>query len=86
MAGGCSLDAVEALADKLPESRDRIRRRYWRDPAFRAVCDDHRDALGMLDRLEKAKPPVPAQVELYRELVNDLFAEAAGMLADGDPP
>ena len=86
MAGGCSLDAVEALADKLPESRDRIRRRYWRDPAFRAVCDDHRDAREMLDRLEKARPPVPAQVERYRELVDDLFAEAAGMLADGDPP
>ena len=86
MAGGCSLDAVEALADKLPESRDRIRRRYWRDPAFRAVCDDHRDALGMLDRLGKARPPVPAQVERYRELVDDLFAEAAGMLAAGDPP
>ena len=86
MAGGCSLDAVEALADKLPESRDRIRRRYWRDPAFRAVCDDYRDALGMLGRLEKARPPAPAQVELYRELVNDLFAEAAGMLAANDPP
>ena len=86
MAGGCSLDAVEALADKLPGSRDRIRRRYWRDPAFRTVCDDHRDARDMLDRLEKARPPVPPQVERYRELVNDLFAEAAGMLAAGDPP
>ena len=80
------MDAVEALAGSLPESRDRIRRRYWRDPAFRAVCDDHRDALGMLGRLEKARPPVPAQVERYRELANDLFAEAAGMLAANDPP
>ena len=86
MAGGCSLDAVEALADRLPESRDSIRRRYWRDPAFRAVCDDHRDALGMLGRLEKARPPVPAQVERYRELVDELVAEAAGMLAANDPP
>src|SRR3954464_3857875 len=102
MAGECSLDAVEALAGRLPESRDRIRRRYWRDPSFRAVCDDHRDALGMLDRLEKAKPPgpppgvrdgrkkpkppAPGRVEGSRDLGDDLFAEAAGMLADGDPP
>ena len=86
MAGGCSLDAVEALADKLPGGRDRIRLRYWRDPAFRTVCDDHRDARDMLDRLRKARPPVPAQVEMYRELVDELFAEAAGMLAAGDPP
>src|SRR5690242_17435979 len=78
---GCSLDAVDALADRLPDHRDRIRRRYWRDPAFRAVCDDHRDALGMLHRLERAQPPVPDQVERYRELVAELFAEAAGMLA-----
>jgi hypothetical protein len=80
------LDAVQALADKLPESRDCIRRRYWRDPAFRTVCDDHRDALEMLDRLEGTGPPVPAQAEMYRELVSELFAEAAEMLAANDPP
>jgi hypothetical protein len=79
------LDAVEALADRLPESRDRIRRRYWRDPEFRVVCDDHRDALEMLDRLEGTGPPVPAQVEPYRELVDELFEEAVEMLTANDP-
>jgi hypothetical protein len=86
MASGCSLDAVEALADRLLKSRDGIRRRYWRDPVFRAVCDDHRDALEMLDRLEGTGPPVPAQVEPYRELVSELFAEAVEMLGADDPP
>jgi hypothetical protein len=81
MAGGCSLDAVEVLADRLSENPNRLRRRYWRDPVFRAVCNDHCDALGMLNRLEKARPPVPAQVERYRELVSELIAEAAEMLA-----
>ena len=80
------MDAVEALADKLPESRDRIRRRYWRDPAFRAVCDDHRDALEMLGRLEGTRPPVTVQIEIYRELVSELFAEAAEMFTANDPP
>jgi hypothetical protein len=80
------LDAVEALADRLPESRNRIRRRYWRDPAFRAVCDDHRDALEMLDRLEGTELPTAAQAERYRELVSELFAEAVEMLAANDPP
>ena len=83
---GCSLDAVEALADRLPESQERIRRRYWRDPVFRVVCDDHRDALEMLDRLEGTGPPVPAQVEAYRELVSELLVEAVEMLAVNDPP
>jgi hypothetical protein len=80
------LDAVEALADRLPESRDRVRRRYWRDPAFRAVCDDHRDALEMLGRHEGTGPPVTAQAEIYRELVGELFDEAVEMLGAGDPP
>jgi hypothetical protein len=80
------LDAVQALADKLPESRDCIRRRYWRDPMFRAVCDDHRDALEMLGRLEGTRPPATAQVAMYRELVSELFAEAAEILTVDDPP
>ena len=80
------MDAVQALADRLPESRDCIRRRYWRDPVFRTVCDDHRDALEMLGWLEGTRPPVTAQVELYRELVSELFAEAAEMLTANDPP
>lgn len=80
------MDALEALADRLPESRDRIRRRYWRDPAFRTVCDDHRDALEMLGRLEGTGPPITAQAERYRELVGELFDEAVEMLGGNDPP
>jgi hypothetical protein len=86
MAGGYSLDTVEVLADRLSEIPNRLRRRYWRDPVFRAVCNDHYDALEMLNRLEKTRPPVPVQVERYRELVNELVAEAAEMLATNDPP
>ena len=86
MAGGRTLDAAEALAGRLPGSRDRIRRRYWRDPAFRTVCDDHCEAREMLDRLEKTRPPAPAQVERFRELADELLAEAAGMLAEDGPP
>ena len=80
------MDALETLADRLPESRDRIRRRYWHDPTFRAVCDDHRDALEMLDRLEGTGPPIAPQAETYRELVGELFAEAVEMLGANDPP
>jgi hypothetical protein len=80
------LDAVDALADKLPGSRDQIRQRYWRDPVFRAVCDDHRDAVEMLLRLERIRPPATAQAARYRELVTELFDEAVEMLAAEDPP
>ena len=80
------MDAVEALADELPGSRDQIRQRYWRDPVFRAVCDDHRDAVEMLRRLEGVRPQPTGQVEMYRELVRELAAEAAEMLAAKRPP
>jgi len=73
--------AAEALAVRLPNRAEQIRRRYWRDPAFRAVCDDLRVAEEALARLEREAPPVAERVQEYRELLTELLAEAVQMLA-----
>jgi hypothetical protein len=74
------MDALEALVRSLPESAERIRRRYWRDPEFRTVCEDHRDALKALARLQGLPSPDAGRVEEYRQLAAELLAEAREML------
>ena len=74
------VDAIEALVRSLPARADQIRRLFWRDPEFRTVCEDHRDALAVLARLERTAPADPRQVEEYRALAAELLAEAAALL------
>ena len=74
------MDAIEALVRSLPGDADRIRRLFWRDPEFRTVCEDHRDALSALARLEATPGSDPRRVEEYRQLVAELLCEAATML------
>ena len=78
------MDALEALISQLPESAERIRRRFWRDPEFRTVCEDHRDAQEALRRLEAAAAaPTAPEIEEYRTLVRELLAEAIERLGAG---
>jgi hypothetical protein len=73
------------MADSLPEHAARIRRKFWRDPAFRAVCEDHRDALEAMARLEETAPLAADRIEEYRFLAQELVAEAKTML-EGEGP
>jgi hypothetical protein len=80
------VDPVRAMADSLPEEAAQIRRKFWRDPAFRAVCEDHRDALEAMARLAgTAAPSAADRIEEYRLLVQELVAEAKAMLASEGP-
>jgi hypothetical protein len=74
------VDAIEVLVRSLPGEADRIRRLYWRDPGFRTVCEDYRDALAATSRFEPPNPTNPARAEEYRQLAAELLAEAAAML------
>jgi hypothetical protein len=74
------VDAIETLVRNLPGEADRVRRLFWRDPEFREVCEDYRDALEAMRRLEPPHPPDPARAEEYRELTAELLEEAAAML------
>ena len=74
------MDAIEALIRDLPGEAERIRRRFWRDPEFRTVCEDYRDVVEAALRFEPPSAPNPARAEEYRQLAADLLAEAAAML------
>jgi hypothetical protein len=74
------LDALQAVIDRLPEQAGRVRRRYWRDPGFRGVCDDYREALAVVERLERTTPRPTGRLDEYRELATDLLAEVTEMI------
>ena len=77
------MDAIEALVRSLPGDADRIRRRYWRDPEFRTVCEEYRDVLEAASRFKLSNPPLPARAEEYRQLAAELLTEVAAMLKGG---
>jgi hypothetical protein len=74
------LDAIEAVCGSLHASADQIRRRFWRDPEFRTVCEDYRDALQTLAKLDPSQSADAERAEEYRQLAAELLAEAAAML------
>jgi hypothetical protein len=74
------VDAIETLVRSLPGDADRIRRLFWRDPEFRTVCEDYRDALEAQRKLEPPFPADPARAEEYRQLAAELLAEAVATL------
>jgi hypothetical protein len=71
---------MEALIRSLPDRADQIRRLFWHDPEFRAVCEDYRDALAAAAKFELTCPANPGRAEEYRQLAADLLAEAVKML------
>ncbi len=74
------MDALQTVIDTLPEQGGPIRRLYWQDVRFRAVCEDYRETLGVLDRLERMTPPPAARLGEYRALAAEFLAEAREML------
>jgi hypothetical protein len=76
------MDALEALIRDLPEGAERIRRRFWRDPEFRGICEDYRDSLEAANRFQALQPPDPARVTQYRQLAAELLTEAAEILKE----
>ena len=80
------MDAIEALVSSMPASADRIRQRFWRDPEFRTVCEDYRDALQTLAKLDTLGSAEAERAGEYRQLVVELLAEACAMLAKDTQP
>ncbi len=76
------MDPMDSLARSLPACAERIRRRFWRDPEFRTVCEDYRDAVETLARLG---PGDVARADEYRQLADELLAEAKSMLVEDEP-
>ena len=76
-----NVDALEAFISRLPKRSELIRLKFWRDPVFRTVCEDYRDMLEAMAKLEQAQPPDLRIAAEYRQLADELLAEAVGMLA-----
>ena len=75
------MNAVEALARRLPGDADRIRQRFWRDREFRSLCDDFRDAAEAQARFATCDP---ARADEYGQLAAELLAEAVALLRGND--
>jgi hypothetical protein len=75
------MKAQEALIHDLPGDAERARRQYWRDPDFRTICRDYRDALRAAAAFEALWPPELGRSEQYRRLAAELLAEATEILA-----
>lgn len=76
------MDPMDSLARSLPASAERIRRLFWRDPEFRTVCEDYRDAVETLAGLG---PGHVARAVEYRQLADELLTEAKSMLVEDEP-
>ena len=74
------MDAIEAVCGRLPARTERIRRRFWRDPEFRTVCEDYRDALQVLARLDTSRPDNTHRINEYRQVAAELLTEIGMML------
>jgi hypothetical protein len=73
-------DENEALARRFPQHASKIRRLRARDPDFRSICDDYDDAQRALKHWEAASQAAPERVAEYRQIVEELEAEALAII------
>ena len=74
------VDPIEAVCEALADHADAVRRRFWRDPEFRSICEDYRDATLVISALRAGPCADPARAAEYRQLAAELLAEVAEML------
>ena len=74
------MDSLEAMIRRVPERAQEVRRLFWHDPEFRAVCEDHRDAALGLAQAQRRAPASDRRRKDFEELIGDLVAEALEML------
>ena len=71
---------IEALARRLPQHASTICRLQARDPGFRSICDDYGEAQRALKHWESASQAAPERVAEYRQILQELEAEALAIL------
>lgn len=74
------MDAITAVCRSLPARADLIRLRFWRDAEFRSLCEDCRDAIEMLAKLDPGEPTNAVRIDEYRLIAAELLAEVSLML------
>jgi hypothetical protein len=73
-------DEIRTLARRFPQHASKIRRLRARDPDFRSVCNDYDDAWRALKGWEAAGQAAAERVAEYREILEELEAEALAIL------
>jgi hypothetical protein len=78
-------NAIETLARRFPEHAAALRRLGARDPTLRAIGKDYALTLRALRHWQAASPAMPERVAEYRQMLEELEAEAVTFLrARGD--
>jgi len=73
-------DEIETLACRFPQHAATIRRLQACDPVFCSICDDYAEAQRALKHWQAAGQTVSGRVAEYREMLEELEAEALVML------
>jgi hypothetical protein len=71
---------IEALVRRFPDHARCIRRLQVEDTTFRAICEDHAEALRALAHWQAADESSRSKAEEYRRLARELEDEAAAAL------
>lgn len=79
------MPSIDLLVSRFPSREFAIRQLYVRDPEFRAVCDDYGEVQRALEHWQAADQAAPERVGEYRQMLEELEAEALAFLnASGD--
>ena len=73
-------DEIDALAGRFPQHATIIRRLGACDPTFRSICDDYGAARRALQHWDAAGRTAPERVAEYRQILDELEAEALATL------
>jgi hypothetical protein len=71
---------IRTLARRFPQHASKIRLLQALDPDFRSICDDYKDAWRALKHWEAAGQAAPERVAEYRQILEELEAEALAIL------
>ena len=78
--------ALARLLARFPDQSARLRRRFLRDAAFRAICHDYALAVVALERFEaRSDGDQRPEVTDYRTVIAELEIEIREALQDSDP-
>jgi hypothetical protein len=72
--------SIDVLVKQFPRHEFAMRRLYVRDPEFRTICDDYGAVRRALEHWQATDRTAPRRVAEYRQMLEELEAEALAML------
>ena len=71
---------LEAIKERWPKYKDHILALYYKDPKFRAICDDYYLSLQYLSKFKKEFSEKLETIKEYEKLLNELESELQGRI------